>query len=171
MKTPCLLALALLSTVVCQAQPVSMPPLHFAPPGLSVSANTNVPANYVIKVMMKDAKGNEDSLQVTTVDGSFELDTIQKSPTKINGNDIPSTLKLSGSLTPLDEKKAVVKFYLGHTVPYVTSSNPGPYGGGSSYSQLSVGLESSFVVTYGKSLVVQSDDSGEVSVLVTREKD
>jgi hypothetical protein len=34
-----------------------------------------------------------------------------------------------------------------------------------------VGLESSFVVTYGKSLVVQSDDSGEVSVLVTREKD
>ena len=36
---------------------------------------------------------------------------------------------------------------------------------------MSVGLDSSFVVTYGKPLLVQLDDSGEVSVLVTREKD
>lgn len=171
MKTLCLLAVALVSTVVCQAQPAPLPPppIRFAPHGLQPPMSTNAPVNYVIKVLMKDAKGNEDSLQVTTIDGSFELNTIQKNSVKINGNDIPTTLKLTGTLTSIDEKKALVRFYLGHTVPYVTSSFNN--GASSAYSQMSVGLDSSFVVTYGKSLLVQSDDSGEVSVLVTREKD
>ena len=118
---------------------------------------------------MKDAKGNNSSIQVTTIDGSFELDTIQKNSVKINNNDIPTTLKLEGTLTILDEQKGVLKFFLGHSVPYVTGSLSN--GAPSSYSQMSVGLDSSFVVTYGKPLLVQLDDSGEVSVLVTREKD
>jgi len=135
-------------------------------PLFAAPVDTNAPVNYVIKVLMKDAKGNENSLQVMTINGSFELDTIQKSSVKINNADIPTTLKLDGTLTTINEQKGVLKFYLGHTVPYITSS----IGTASSYSQLSVGLTSSFVVTYGKPLLVQLDDSGEVSVLVTREK-
>jgi hypothetical protein len=170
MKTLCLLAVAMLSTVVCQAQyaPLPQPPQYFAPHGLQSLANTNVPVNYVIKVLMKDPKGNEDSLQVTTIDGSFELDTILKNSVKTNSA-VPTTLRLTGTLTPIDDKKALVKFFLGHGIAYVSSS----YNNGAppSYGQMSVGLNSTFVVTYGKSLLVQSDDSGEVSVLVTREKD
>jgi hypothetical protein len=169
MKTLCFLAVALLSIVVCQAQPPPMQPMRLLPPGFQQSTSTNAPVNYVIKVLMKDAKGNGSSIQVTTIDGSFELDTIQKNPVKINNNDIPTTLKLNGRLTTIDEQKGVLKFFLGHGVPYVTSSLNN--GAAASYSQMSVGLDSSFVVTYGKPLVVQLDDSGEVSVLVTREKD
>jgi len=57
--------------------------------------------------------------------------------------------------------------FLGRTVPYVTGSFSGP-GGGSSYSQLSVGLNSNFMVTFGKPLVIQADDNGEVTLLVKR---
>jgi hypothetical protein len=61
--------------------------------------------------------------------------------------------------------------YLGRTVPYVT----GTYGSGpnasSSYQQLSVGLESKFIVTFGKKVVIQNDESGQISVLVKRMKD
>ena len=169
MKTFCFPAVVMLSTVVCLAQPALMPPRMGFPPGLQPPTNTNAPVNYVVKVLLKDAKGNESSLQVTTIDGSFDLDTIQKNSVKINNNDIPTTLKLEGTLTAIDGQKGVLKFFLGHTVPYVTSSFNN--GASSSYSQLSVGLNSSFVVTFGRPLMVQSDDSGEVTVLVTREKD
>jgi hypothetical protein len=136
------------------------------------SADTNAPVNYVIKVQAKDGKGNISSLQVTTVAGSFELDTLQKASVKINNADIPTTLKMSGTLTPMNEQKGLLKLFLGRTVPYVTSTinNGSAMGASSTYSQMSVGLNSAFVVTFGKPLVVQVDDSGEVSVLVTREE-
>jgi hypothetical protein len=173
MKALHFLAIAVLSVVVCQAQPSFTPQRFGPPPGLpSVSsplADTNPPANYVIKVLMKDAKGNASSLQVTTIAGSFELDTLQKNSVKINNTDIPTTLKLSGELTKINEQKGRLKLFLGRTVPYVTSSFNN--GASSSYSQLSVGLDSAFVVTFGKPLLVQVDDNGEVSVLVTREED
>jgi hypothetical protein len=55
-------------------------------------------------------------------------------------------------------------------VPYVTSSFGGPGAmKSSSYSQLSVGLESTFIVTFGKPLIIQTDGNGEVSVLVKRD--
>jgi hypothetical protein len=57
-------------------------------------------------------------------------------------------------------------------VPNVTGTfnNGSAMGASSSYSQMSVGLDSAFVVTFGKPLVIQVDDSGEVTVLVTREE-
>jgi hypothetical protein len=152
------LAIAVLGVFLCQTTQLWASP-----------TDTNAPVNYVIKVLMKDTKGEVSSLQVTTVDGTFELDTLQKNSVKINNNDIPSTLKLSGTLTTIDEKKGRLTLYLGRTVPYVTSSFNN--GASSSYSQISVGLSSAFVVTFGKPLVIQVDDNGEVSVLVTREKD
>ncbi len=41
----------------------------------------------------------------------------------------------------------------------------------SSWSQMNVGLESTFVVTFGKTAVIQSDENGEISVLVKRVED
>ena len=157
MKIVRFLVISVLSVVMFQSTPLLAAP----------SADTNAPVNYVVKVLMEDSKGETSSIQVTTVEGSFTLDTIQKNSVKISGTDIPTTLKLEGTLTALSNQKGLLKIYLGHTVPYVTSTSNN--GGFSSYSQLSVGLDSSFVVTYGKPLVVQLDDSGEVSVLVTRE--
>ena len=77
--------------------------------------------------------------------------------------------------SPLADTNAPVNYviiFLGRTVPYVTSTfnNGSAMGASSSYSQMSVGLNASFVVTFGKPLVIQVDDNGEVSVLVTREE-
>jgi hypothetical protein len=161
MKSFRFLAVAALSVLLFQTAP-----LLASPP------DTNAPANYVIKVLMKDAKGNDSSLQVTTIEGSFELDTLQKNSVKINNADVPTTLKMSGELTAINEHKGRLKLFLGRTVPYVTSTynNGSAMGMSSSYSQLSVGLDSTFVVTLDKPLVIQADDSGKVSVLVTREE-
>jgi hypothetical protein len=162
MKSLRFLAVATLGVFLCQTAPLPAEP----PP------DTNASVNYVIKVLMKSAKGDTSSLQVTTVDGSFELDTLldtpRKNSVKINNADIPTTLKLSGTLTIINGQKGRLKFFLGRTVPYVTSTFNN--GSSSSYSQLSVGLASTFVVTFGRPLVIQVDDSGEVSVLVIREE-
>ena len=169
MKIFLILSVAFFATSLCRAQlppPTLLTTISFDQPQ---SKSTNAPVNYVIKVVMKDTNGATNSLRVTTIDGAFELDTIQKNSVKINGNDIPTTLRLSGTLTAINEHKGVLKFYLGHSVPYVTGSYGSPPAVNSSYSQMQVGLNSSFVVNYGKPLVVQSDDSGEVTVLVTRE--
>ena len=159
MKT--FLALVVLGFFLCQTAPLSAGP-----------ADTNLPVNYVIKVQSKDAKGNASSLQITTIDGPFELDTLQKNTVKINNSEIPTTLKMSGTLTTINAQKGRLKLFLGRTVPYVTGTfnNGSAMGASSSYSQMSVGLDSAFVVTFGKPLVIQVDDNGEVTVLVTREE-
>ena len=41
----------------------------------------------------------------------------------------------------------------------------------STYSQMSVGLQSTFVVKFGKPVVIQNDENGEISVLVKRVED
>lgn len=161
MKTFPLLATLVLGFLLCGNSPV-----FAAPP-----SGTNEPVNYVIKVSWKETKGDANSLQVTTMEGSFQLDTLQKKTTKINDSDIPSTLKLSGTLGVISEKKGRLNLFLGRTVPYVTGSVANGSGRNmSSYSQISVGLNSNFIVTFGKPLVIQADDSGEVTVLVTREE-
>ncbi len=153
MKSRLMLA-AVLSFLICHAAPVR-------------AADTNAPVNYIIKVTMKDSKGNFDSLQVTTTPGSFELDTVAKT-VKVNTLQVPSTLKMNGTLTAINDEKANLTLFLGRTVPYVTGT--GSNGTSSSYSQLSVGLQSNFVATFGKPLLIQADDSGEVTVLVTRQE-
>lgn len=161
MKAFPFLATIVLGFLLCQTSPVPA-----APP-----SGTNEPVNYVVKVSWKEAKGEANSLQVTTMEGQFQLDTLQKKTTKINDSDIPSTLKLSGALTVINEKKGRLNLFLGRTVPYVTGSTANNSGRSmSSYSQMSVGLNSNFVVTFGKPLVIQVDDNGEVTVLVTREE-
>ena len=152
---------------VALAQPSVQPA-----PGSPSPAVTKEAVNYVVKVEWKTADGTASSLQVTTTEGSFELDTFRKSTVKINNSEIPTMLKLSGTLTTINAQKGRLKLFLGHTVPYVTSTFNGgsTTGTASSYSQMSGGLDSTFVVTFGKPMVIQVDDNEKVSILVTREE-
>ena len=60
--------------------------------------------------------------------------------------------------------------FVGNTVPYVTGTTMGPGGRtSSSYQQLSVGLNSTFGVIFGKPQIIQADENGEVSILVSRQ--
>jgi hypothetical protein len=135
-------------------------------PASSVTAQTA--ANYRILVDWHGAQGETNSLEVLTTEGQVEFDGLQKNPVKINNNEVPATLKLTATLKALNEEKGRLQLFLGRTVPYVTGSSPG---GNSSYSQMNVGLESTFLVTFGKPVVIQSDANGTISVLVTRLKD
>ena len=173
MKTTLLLTLVLFLAVAGTAQslPPRLPPPTLPggapPPGV---APIKEPVNFLIRIEWKEPKGDLKFLELLTTEGNFELDSIQKSSVKINNNDIPGTLKFSGSLNALSGEQARLQLYLGRTVPYVT----GTYGNGalnsSSYSQLSVGLSSAFIVTFGKPVVIQNDESGQISVLVKRMK-
>jgi hypothetical protein len=157
MKIILLLLSALLVAATVHCQPASAPPA-------AVAKDTY---DYLIHVEWNDLKGEPKSLEVLTTDGQVEYDGLQKATVKINNSDIPVTLKLTGTLTVLDWNKGKLQLYLGRTVPYVTSSGFGP-GAMSSYSQLSVGLQATYIVTFGKPLVIQSDENGTISVLVKR---
>jgi hypothetical protein len=175
MKTISFLTVVLFLAVTGQAQPTFQERLQaiIPPPGAPPPAvAAREPVNYLIRVEWKEPKGDPKFLEVLTTDGNFNLDTIQKTSVKINNSDIPVTLKFSGTLNALNEEKGRLQLYLGRTVPYVTGSfNNGIGSPSSSYSQLSVGLQSTFIVTFGKSLVIQNDENGEISVLVKRMKD
>jgi len=166
MKIFSAILVALSVACACQAQP-NPPPMR--PPGVvpvpSVAPAVRDTANYLIHVEWKDAKGASNSLEVLTAEGSVQLDSLQKTSVKINNNDVPTTLKLNASLTVLGDDKGRLQMFLGRTVPYVTGSGPN---GMSSYSQMSVGLQSTFIVKFGKPLVAQNDESGTITVLVNR---
>lgn len=145
-----------------------MPSSDASPASSSAGAPAVKEANYLIRVEWKEPKAEKRFLEVLTTVGQFSLDTIQKNPVKINNNDVPVTLKFTGTLDKVTDQKGRLSLFLGRTVPYVTGNYPN---GGSSYSQLSVGLNSTVVVTFGKPVTIQNDDSGEISVLVTRMAD
>ena len=169
MKTLPILTLIWIIALASPAQPVPgqpRPPIAPARPPQAEPAKD--PVNYLIRVEWKEPKGEPKFLEILTTEGNFSLDTIQKNSVKINGNEIPSTLKFSGDLTDLNGEKGRLRLFLGRTVPYVTGSYGSGAGAQSSYSQLSVGLNSTFVVQFGKSQVIQSDENGIISVLVTR---
>jgi hypothetical protein len=145
------------------------PPRPVMPPPIPVPARE--PVNYLIRVEWKTPEGDPKSLEVLTAQGNFSLNTLQKNPVKINNNDVPITLKFSGSLMELNDAKGRLQLFLGRTVPYVTGTSGSGPNATSSYSQMSVGLDSTFVVQFGKPVVIQSDENGEISVLVKRVAD
>jgi hypothetical protein len=168
MKTYPLIIVALLAAFACHSQP--MPPGGFPPPG-APPAVAKEPVNYLVRVEWKEPKSDPKFLEVLTTEGQFDLNTIQKNSVKINNNDVPVTLKFSGTLKALSDEKGRLQLFLGRTVPYVTgTSGSGPLAS-SSYQQMSVGLNSTFVVKFGKPVVIQTDENGEISVLVKRIED
>jgi hypothetical protein len=175
MKAIPLILVVLLAALAGQAQPTfqqrlqSLPPRSL-PPGAPPpdAAPAKAPANYLIRVEWRQPKGDPQSLEVLTTEGHFDLSTIQKTSVKINGSDIPTTLKFEGTLTALDDEKGRLQLFLGRTVPYVTGSSGSGPSVSSSYSQMSVGLDSTFLVKFDKPAVVQNDESGQITVLVKR---
>lgn len=173
MKTYPLILVALLTACACQSQPFMPPPPRpeaMAPvlvsPGAPPAAEpVKDLVNFLIHVEWQEPKGDPKFLEVLTAEGTFDLNTIQKNSMKINNNDVPVTLKFQGTLKELSDTKGRLQLFLGRTVPYVTSSGPGAI---SSYSQMSVGLDSTFIVTFGKPAVIQTDENGQITVLVKR---
>lgn len=159
------LAIIMLLAITCQAAPPIASPSGSPSPTVTKDA-----VNYTIRVEWKDAKKDASSIQLETTEGQFELNTLSGT-TKINDSDVPNTIKLNGTLTELNQEKGRLALFLGRTVPYVTGTFAGSGSGrSSSYSQLSVGLQSTFIVTFGKPLIIQTDDNGTVSILVKREE-
>lgn len=86
----------------------------------------------------------------------------------INRLEIPTTLRFEGTLTALDDNKGRLQLFLGRTVQYITGSYGSGPSASSSYSQMSVGLDSTFLVKFGKPAIIQNDESSQISVLVKR---
>ena len=160
--------IALLTTLAGYSQPGAMPPRPLPPPPGTAPADNRDASNYLIRVEWKEPKSETKFLEVLTTEGRFNLDTIQKTSVKINNNEIPVTLRFSGTLTALNDDKGRLQLFLGRTVPYVTGSAGSGPNAMSTYQQMSVGLESTFVVKFGKPVVIQNDENGEISVLVIR---
>ena len=129
---------------------------------------TPTPANYRIHLDWHDTQDETNSLEVLTTEGQVEFDGLEKHSAKIGNNIVPTTLKLSATLKAVNTEQGNLQLFIGRTVPYVTSTSPG---GNSSYARLSVGLQSAFLITFGKPLVIQSDANGTITLLVTRLND
>ncbi len=183
MKITQLLAIVLLGSTAAFAQPQASAPLPLQPgmvppqpprplraaADLAPAAAEKEPVNYVVTVKWSDTRAGTNFLQVLTTPGTFNLNAIQAS-VRIDKNDVPTTVTFKGSLSEINADKVNVQVFLGRTVPYVTSTFVGPQGPSSSYQQMSVGLDSHFVVTLGKSVVIQSDQNGEVTLSVKRQE-
>jgi hypothetical protein len=175
LKTTSLLLVLFFASIAAFTQPTPQPEPR-ANPGRTIQGAEATPAkpqdtaNYIITVKWTDPKGETKTIQLITSEGSFTLDTIQAS-VRIDDNDIPTTVSINGTITPVNTEKGVLKLFLGRTVPYVSSTyNAGAGKTSSSYQQLRVGLSSTFTVKFGKSVVIQADENGEVSVVVKREE-
>jgi hypothetical protein len=175
MKTILLTLAIMLVAITSQCQPMFQQPQRMPPgpgaPAVTATAAAEVPVNYLIRVEWKHAKDAPKFLEVLTTEGDFNLNTIQKSLVKIGNFDVPLTLNFQGTLHVISDTKGRLDLFLGRNVPYVTGSYGSGPNAGSSYSQMQVGLRSSFIVTFGKSLVIQSDENGDVTVVVTRMAD
>lgn len=165
-------AIAMLCTVTCQADPSAAPSAP-TPSTLSQPAAIKAEAvNYIVHVQWKDAKGTTNLFQIVTVAGEFKMDAIQPLSVKINNSDVPVIVTLTGRLTVLSPEKGQIYLALGKKMPIVTSTS----GAGrtnspvSSYQYCDFGLKSTVVITFGKQLVIQADENGEVSLLVKREE-
>jgi expansin (peptidoglycan-binding protein) len=184
MKTTALLSLALLCSTIAFAQqppiaprppePPMLPPLPNRPlraPEPPHAAPEKEPVNYVVTVKWSDVKAGTNFLQVLTTPGSFNLDAMQAT-VRVGNNDVPTTVSFKGTLTEINTDKVNVQVFLGRTVPYVTGTYTGGASGAtsSSYQQMRVGLDSHFVVTLGKAVVIQSDQNGEVTLSVKRQE-
>ena len=181
MKTTALFSLALLCSVTAFAQQPTIAPLPPGPPMLPLqplralqpatapAAPEKEPVNYLVTVKWSDAKAGTNFLQVLTTPGQFNLEAIQSS-VRIDKNDVPTTVSFKGTLTAINADKVNVQVFLGRTVPYVTSTYAGAAGPSSSYQQMRVGLDSHFVVTLGKPVVIQSDQNGDVTLSVQRQE-
>jgi hypothetical protein len=72
--------------------------------------------------------------------------------------------RFNGDLKALDAEHGRLQLFLGRAVPHVTRGGGPP--GSTSIQQRQEGLSSTFIVTFGKPVLVQKDGNGAVTVLV-----
>ena len=172
MKSFPLIALGLLSTLVCRGQ--NTYPVYPQPPSpstpMAAPAFTNT-ANYAIQIQWKTSTSATNFLRVLTSEGLFNLDTVQTNRVKVNNNDLPVSLHCSGMLLVTSPEKGRLNLALSRNVPYVTGVSVGGGATSSTLQQLQAGLNATYVITFGKSMVIQSDGNEEVTLLVTRLED
>ena len=166
MKSFPLIVLGLGLTLVGHGQVIYPPPPSPSKPMAAVASEDNF--NYAIDIQWKTSKSETNFLRLVTTDGAFTLDTVQTNRVKVNNNDVPVSLHCSGMLRVTSYEKARLNLALNRNVPYVTGVNIGGGVTGSTYQQLQAGLNSTYVVTFGKPLVIQSDGNEEITLLVTR---
>src|SRR5262249_28280909 len=95
-----IVALLITLTAYSQPNPPPAPGIPGAvPPGAPPPPNIERDSvNYLIRVEWRVPNGEPKFIEVLTTEGQFDLNTIEKNPVKINGNDVPTTLKFSGSI-------------------------------------------------------------------------
>jgi hypothetical protein len=169
MKFLPLLALNLLAGLACQAQAIYPPPPSASAP-LAPPAFTNT-SNFAIQVQWRTSRAETNSLKLLTTEGQFSLDSVQTNRVKINNNEIPVTLRFSGALMVMSPEKGRLNLFLGRTVPYVTGVNVASGSTSSTYQQMQTGLNATYIVTFGKPIVIQSDGNEEITLLVTKLED
>ena len=169
MKLLPLIVLNLLAVIACQGQAIYPPPPSPSAP-MAAPAFTNT-FNYAVQVQWKTSKTETNFLKVLTTEGLFSLDAVQTNRVKINNSEIPVTLRFSGTLMVLSPEKGRLNLFLGRTVPYATGVNLGGSGSTSTYQEMQVGLNSTYFVTFGKSMVIQSDGNEEITLVVNRLED
>lgn len=128
-------------------------------------------SNYAIQIQWKTSASETNYLRLLTTDGLFNLDTVQTNRVKVNNNEIPVSMHCSGMLTVMSREKARLNLALGRNVPYVTGVNVGGGATSSTFQQLQATLNATYVVTFGKSMVIQSNGNEEVTLLVTKLED
>jgi hypothetical protein len=166
MKFLPLFAFSLLTVIACQGQAIYPPPPSPSTP-LAAPAFTNT-ANFAIQIQWRTSKSETNFLRLVTTEGLFSLDTVQTNRVKINNNEIPVSLRFSGTLTVIGPEKGRLNLFLGRTVPYVTGVNLAGGATSSTYQQMQAGLNSNYTVTFGKPMVIQSDGNEEITLLVTK---
>jgi len=147
------------------AQPAPAPTTLPQPAVLKADA-----VNYSVRVQWKDAKGATNSFQIAIAEGDFKMDAFQSQSVRINKSDVPVMVTLSGRLTVLSPEKGQLYLALGKKIPVVVNTTErGTNSPISSYQYCDFGLKSTVVVTFGKPMLIQADENGEVSLLVQRE--
>ena len=125
--------------------------------------------NYRIVLEVEPRGQPSQRLSLVMTEGSAELDTISPDAVKIDGNQVPSTVTLSVTLTELNPSHCELKLLFGRTVPFV--SGAGGNSGGpmrSVVQQLRLGLETSLILRPGQSIVVQDTDQEQITLSLNR---
>ena len=126
-------------------------------------------ANYVLRLEWKETNAPPRSLQVTSTEGTFQLNTSQPGAAKVGDTDYSISVTVNGDLTVLNPDEGRLRLFLGRTVPYATARSGSGSNAPTTIQQRQEGLTVTVVVTFGKPLVLQKDENGEVTVLVKRE--
>jgi hypothetical protein len=150
------LAILMMSALACRAADAASSPEAPPPPAHHVS--------YVVHVDWKSQPGGSNSLQIVTAEGTFRLDGTQSSTAKVGDAEVPVSVNVNGDLKALDSEHGRLQLFLGRTVPYLTQGGRSP--DSSSIQQRQEGLSSTFIVTFGKPVLLQKDGNGAVTVLV-----